>query len=112
MTKREAEQLDIDLAEAVICTDKDFNRVAVCHIGQTQAPSLDYPFIFGACFPYWQRAGDAGRVTDLLIEIWHAVAVLGISADVINEALMIIPQYRDIMPPEIVPRKFWDRCSG
>lgn len=44
---------------------------------------------------------------DMRIEIWRAVTVFGMPAPIINDALIEIPQHREIMLSDVKSRKFW-----
>lgn len=65
-----------------------------------------YSHVFGACDPYWsQNCNDTLR-GELLVQIWHAVTIQGVSPSAIHEQLLVIPEYRDLMPYETLPKSY------
>lgn len=51
----------------------------------------------GACYAYWAGMTTEQRKTKLLIEAWHIAVRDGLDPKEIHEALMVVPEYREML---------------
>ena len=102
--------MDIPVRQALLLFDAAAEetepRFAVRPIGH---PDYDrYRIQVGACFRDWQEETDVSRLKlRLLVEVWHAVAFYGVPPKVAHEALLAIPEYRDMLADDCLPRQFF-----
>ena len=97
---------DIPISAAIICFNESSSDVLVL-----SAPDMDrfrdsYTHIFGACDPYWVETDLNVLCGELLIYIWHAVVLFGVSPKALNDALMVIPEYRMTLPEDAIPKAY------
>lgn len=54
----------------------------------------------GACLTDWQETSPINRMRMLFVEVWHIVCRDGIDLALMHRALMVIPEYRDMLSQE------------
>lgn len=102
--------MDIPLKAALLLYDSALNdgtpRFAVRPLGH---PDYDrYFYKVGACFTSWKQGTDPHRLKlRLMIDVWHAVAFYGVPAQMAHEALLVIPEYRDMLADDCLPKQYW-----
>lgn len=97
---------DIALSSAIIGIDHSTGEVAVMAAPDETRQRDRFPHVFGACDPYWSDHGEDALRGELLVQIWHAVTLLGVLPSAIHEALLVLPEYRDLMPIEALPKPY------
>lgn len=90
---------DVRLAEAIICIDPLSGEVAILTMPDKGRVRDRFPYVFGACDPYWASNSEETLRGELLVHIWHVVIFHGIKPAAAHEALLAIPEYRDFMKP-------------
>jgi hypothetical protein len=60
----------------------------------------------GACFAEWGALDDRGRRLQLLIDAWHTSVFYDIPSEAIHQALLCIPEYRDMLADDCLPKEF------
>lgn len=101
--------MDIPIGKAVLLYDSGLNggtpRFAVRPIGHRDYDRYFYKV--GACFTTWQKETDPHRLRlRLLVDVWHAVTFYGVPAEMAHKALLAIPEYRDMLADDCLPRAF------
>lgn len=102
--------MDVPISKALILYTPPRNDLpAAFAIRPLGHPDYDkFAFKVGACFRTWQEDADPERLKlRLLIDVWHAVAFYDIPPKLAHEALLVIPEYRDMLADDCLPRKFW-----
>ena len=102
--------MDIPLAQALLLWDDasvGCPRFMVRPLGHTDYYA--YEFQAGACMRTWQELAE--RDLDKLklkamIDIWHVVAFYGVPAQMVHEAMLCIPEYRDMLADDCLPDQF------
>ena len=51
----------------------------------------------GACYAYWREMTTEQRKAQLMVEAWHIVVRDGLDPMDVHRALMVVPEYRDMM---------------
>lgn len=100
---------DIALSEAVLLYNSGLGGEApafvVRPIGHHDYDRYQYKV--GACFRAWQEEDDLARLKlRLWIDVWHATAFYGVPVEMVHEALLVIPEYRDMLADDCLPREF------
>lgn len=100
---------DIALKDALLLWDSGLNdeapRFAIRPIGHPDYDS--YAFKVGACFTDWRQESDLDRLKlRFLIEIWHIVAFHDVPASLMRDALLVVPEYRDMLADDCLPKQF------
>lgn len=97
---------DIPLLNAMLCWTSGEGVEVVRHpdrIGRSDA----YRSSVGACFVQdWPKKDDKGRRLQLMIDAWHVSAFYDIPAEQVHEALLVIPEYRDMLADDCLPKQF------
>ncbi len=101
---------DVPLAHAIVAISPERGAVEVLQAPDVERRRDAFSYIFGACDPYWQDCEHNALCGELMVQIWHAVLVLGIPAPTLHAALLVIPDYRELMPPETVTA--WQAPGG
>lgn len=60
----------------------------------------------GACFASTRAHDDRGKRLQLMIDAWHIVAFYGVPVAMVQEGLLVIPEYRDMLASDCLPRQF------
>ena len=55
------------------------------------------PFSHGACYSDWRKMTATNRKLMLMIEAWHITCRDGVPLETIHNAMMVIPEYRDML---------------
>lgn len=70
-------------------------------------PDYDvYRYQVGACFASWRKLDDRGQRLQLMIDAWHIVAFYDVPIEMVREGLLVIPEYRDMLASDCLPRQF------
>jgi len=96
---------DVALSAAIVGIDHLTGAVCVISAPDRDRQRDAYPYVFGACEPYWAECAPDALSGELLVQIWHAVVLMGVSPAVIHAALAVIPEYRALMPQDSWERK-------
>lgn len=95
---------DIPLARAMLVWTRG-ERVGVVPHPDRQL-SAGFQSSVGACFASWREMDDQERLLQFLIDIWHVAAFYGIPAAAVNEAAMSVPEYRDTLADDVLPKAY------
>lgn len=100
---------DIPLASALLLYNSNFGgkdpAFAVRPIGHRDYDRFE--FKVGACFTTWRQETDSAKLKlRLLVDVWHAVAFYGVPVEMAHEALLVIPEYRDMLADDCLPKQF------
>lgn len=100
---------DIPIAEALSLwnsgTDGDEPAFAVRPLGHDDY--YRYQCQNGACLRSWRDLDTLGQKLQLMIEAWHIAVFYLVPAKDIHEALLVIPEYRDMLADDCLPKQFW-----
>lgn len=99
---------DVALENALLLWDSGLNggnpAFAVRPLGH---PDYDqYDFQNGACFRTWREMTCQGRRLKFMVELWHIVAFYAVPIDLMRPALLVIPEYRDMLADDCLPKQF------
>jgi hypothetical protein len=100
--------MDIPIARALLLWNSGLNggapAFAVRPLGHDDYYRYDGQV--GACFPSWRERDTAGQKLQLMIEIWHIVAFYEVPVPMVHEGLLSIPEYRDMLASDCLPKRF------
>ncbi|MFE8106928.1 hypothetical protein [Sphingomonas melonis] len=100
--------IDVPIESAVLLFDSGLNgetpRAAVRPLGHDDY--YRYSHQVGACFTDFRKLDTRGQKLQLLVEAWHAAAFYGVPVALLNEALMAVPEYRDMLADNCLPKQF------
>lgn len=88
---------NIPLAESIICIDPDAKLARVLASPDETRIRDSYPYVFGACDPYWADCNIGTLIGELLIQVWQVCIDHDIPAVNIHQELQNIIEYRDLM---------------
>jgi len=101
---------DVPLSHAMLCWNAGFDGAPpsfrVFHHPDTSGATRAYQFSVGACFSNWKEMDDTERRLQLMIDAWHAAAFYEVPVSVIREGLLVIPEYRDMLASDCLPKQF------
>lgn len=66
----------------------------------------------GACFAWWHNKSAHDLKFKLLIEAWHAAVFKEVSPKALHDALLCIPEYRDMLADDCLPDRFRSERDG
>jgi hypothetical protein len=99
---------DIPLAEAMLLWNSGFNGAtpafAVRPLGHDDY--YRYGSQVGACFTDWRKMDDQRRRLQLMIDAWHIVAFYEVPIELVRDGLMVIPEYRNMLASDCLPKQF------
>jgi hypothetical protein len=93
---------DIALSEAIIALDPATGGICVIPAPDAERVRDAFSHVFGACDPFWSECSAEAQLGELLVQVWHAVALLGMPPQALHLALAVIPQYREVIPVDSV----------
>lgn len=101
---------DIAIREAMLCWNRGTHGqqpgcIVVRHPDRRGA-SDDYSSSVGACFADWRKMDTRGQKLQLLIEAWHVAAFHAVPIEMVHQALLVVPEYRDMLASDCLPRQF------
>lgn len=98
---------DIPIAEAMIIWDGDGLLDPPVRVVQSGGEDDQrYPALWGACNMDFRDADPATKILMLLQQFHWMVLGYGLAPTVVHEALLVIPEYRENIAPELVPESF------
>ncbi len=102
--------VDIPLANAMLCWNNGFRGASpafkvVLHPDRAHA-SDQYQSSVGACFLSWHKKDAAGQKLQLMIDAWHIVAFYEVPVEIVRDGLLVIPEYRDMLATDCLPKQF------
>jgi hypothetical protein len=104
--------MDIPLAKALLLWDSNLDgstpAFAVRPLGHADYDR--FRFKVGACFRDWQEMAESnplGLKLKAIIELWHIVAFYGVPVELVHEAMLAVPEYRDMLANDCLPKKYW-----
>lgn len=60
----------------------------------------------GACFSDFRKLDARGQKLQLMIDAWHIAAFYDVPIAMVQEALLVIPEYRSMLADDCLPRQF------
>lgn len=103
--------MDIPLANALLLWNAGWKgetpAFAVRPLGHRDYDRFD--FQNGACFATWQDMAERdpkGLRLKAMVEIWHVTAFYDVPAKMVHEALLCIPEYRDMLAEDCLPERY------
>jgi hypothetical protein len=109
---------NIPLGQAVMLYDSPSTgkppRFTVLPLGHEDYD--EYTFKVGACFSNWQHWASIGDKLNLLaqmyIDMWHATAFYGVPVDMVHEAMLAVPEYRNTLADDCLPKEYHHERDG
>ena len=80
--------------------------VAVIAHPDRRGLSDSYEKSAGACFASWRGMAETNRRLQLMVDAWHASAFYGVPVADVHRALLVIPEYRDMIADDCLPREY------
>ena len=96
---------DIPLNDAMLCWNRGKDMKVVLH-PDSRGESDPYQSSVGACYANWREKDARGQKLQLVIDAWHVVAFYDVSPQLVHEALLVIPEYRDMLADDCLPKRF------
>lgn len=103
--------MEVALADALLLWNPGLNgnspAFAVRPIGHPDYDQFSYKV--GACFTSWRKMAkeNPGALKlKAMIHIWHVVDFYGVPAQMVHEAMLCIPEYRDMLADDCLPVQF------
>ncbi len=100
---------DVPIARALILFDTGLNgsapRAVVRPLGHSDYDR--YERQSGACFAAWRQKDTQDLQLRLMIEAWHMTAFYAVPAQMVHEALLVIPEYRSMLADDCLPKRFY-----
>lgn len=96
---------EIPIADAMLVWTRG-ERVGVVPHPDTMGLSDQFQSSVGACFAYWRGLDARGQKLQLMIEAWHVAAFYDIPAHALHEAMLCIPEYREMLASDCLPDRF------
>lgn len=97
---------DIPLSEAMLVWTAG-EKVGVVPHPDRRRLSDDFRSSVGACFSNWREKSERDRRLLIMVEAWHVTAFYDIPSKAVHEALLCIPEYRDMLADDCLPEKYW-----
>jgi hypothetical protein len=98
-------QTDVPLSEAMLVWTRG-EKVGVVPHPDRAGYSDDFRSSAGACWSTWRAMDDVGRRLQLMIEAWHISTFHEVPAAAVHEALLCIPEYRDMLATDCLPEEW------
>lgn len=98
----------VELKHAMLCWDSETNRAKVVPHPDFKRQSDEYQFTTGACWSKWDLITEDERLLRLMIEAWQAVVRDGITVEIMHEALLAIPEFREAIAGDVRGSKWAD----
>lgn len=93
--------MNIPLADALFLWDSGSEpRFAVRERGHPDY--CDYEYKVGAAWAGWSALSADERLTQTLVDIWHVAAFYRVPINLIHEAMLVVPEYRDILANDVL----------
>lgn len=96
---------DIPINDAMLCWTRGDSVKVVLHPDK-RGESGAYRSSVGACFTDWRKKDLRGQKLQLMIDAWHVTAFSDIPSERVHEALLVIPEYRDMLADDCLPKQF------
>lgn len=107
---------DVPLENAMLCWNSGFRGATpgfkVVEHPDERGASDPYQSSVGACFAGWREKGEQGQKLQLLIDAWHIVAFYEVPVEIVREGLLVIPEYRDMIAHDCLPKQFRHEREG
>lgn len=101
---------DIPLAQAMLCWNAGLEgarpEFKVFHHPDQSGATRGFRASVGACFSNWKEMSDQERRLQLMIDVWHVAAFYEVPVSMIREALLVIPEYRDMLASDCLPTAY------
>jgi hypothetical protein len=101
---------DIPLATAMLCWNHGFKGATPnCEVvlwPDKAGASDPYQSSVGACFSDFRKMDARGQKLQLMIDAWHVAAFYDVPIAMVQEALLVIPEYRSMLAEDCLPRQF------
>ncbi len=99
--------MDIPINDAMLCWTRGEGVEVILHPDRARK-SDRYRSSVGACFSDWRKRDLNGQKLMLMIEAWHVSAFYDIPSTKVHEALLAIPEYRDMLAYDCLPDRYRD----
>ncbi len=101
---------DIPLATAMLCWTSGFHGATpACQVvlwPDEVGASDAFQSSVGACFSDFRNKDARGQKLQLMIDAWHVTAFYDVPIAVVQQALLVIPEYRSMLADDCLPRQF------
>lgn len=101
---------DIPIANAMLCwTGGRHGNTPACKVvahPDEMGFSDPYQNSAGACFASWSEKDTSGQRLKLMVDAWHAVTFDAVPAQMMHEAMLVIPEYRSMLADDCLPSQY------
>jgi hypothetical protein len=99
---------DVPLEKALLLWDSGFNGAKPAFVVRPLGhDDYDrYGSQVGACLASTRALDPIGKRLQLMIDAWHIVAFYEVPVEMVKEGLLVIPEYRDMLASDCLPREF------
>lgn len=63
----------------------------------------------GACFTAWREMAEQPHpvlLAKAMVELWHIAAFYKVPIEMIHEAMLVVPEYRNMLADDCLPNQF------
>ena len=101
---------DIPIVDAMLCWNSGFHGAKpgfkVVRHPDEEGHSDKYQSSVGACFADWRKKDETGQKLQLMIDAWHIAAFYEVPIEMLRNGLMAIPEYRNMLADDCLPKQF------
>lgn len=97
--------IDVPVSDAMLVWSSG-EKVGVVPHPDDRGLADDFRSSVGACFTSWREQTTEGQKAMLMVEAWHVAAFYDIPAKAVHEAMLCIPEYRDMLADDCLPKQY------
>lgn len=63
----------------------------------------------GACFLSWREVAERPKpalLCQMMVELWHIVAFYRVPIEMVHEAMLVVPEYRNMLADDCLPEQW------
>lgn len=99
---------DVPIAEAMLLWNSGLNggtpAAVVRPLGHDDYDVFTYSS--GACWMRWRTSSVKEQKLQLMVDAWHVAVFYAVPIEAVHEALLVIPEYRDMLADDRLPVRF------
>ena len=93
---------DVPLAHAMLCWEPETSSAGIIRHPDECGVSDMYLMSTGACYRQWQSYSETERMLNLLVEALHAIGRDDVSSGAVINALMSVPEFRELCADDML----------
>lgn len=106
--------MDVPISQALLLWNSGLNGATPAFVVRPLGHS-DYDRYgskVGACYTSWRKLDTTGQKLQLMIEAWHIVAFYNVPVAMVRDGLLVIPEYREMLASDCLPKQFQYEREG